>query len=116
MRRDVLDALAVDPDLAAVAQALEELLAGVGPRDRAAHTASYAATAGRTLVATSSSSSSMRPRSSRRKSTIRCERPSCLYSPNRSVTACAPCCARSSLSASLSELASDFHGRPAPSA
>ena len=32
VRRDVLDPLAVDPDLAAVAQALEELLAGVRPR------------------------------------------------------------------------------------
>src|SRR5262245_4740172 len=34
MRRDVLDALAVDPDFTPVAQALEVLLAGEGPRPR----------------------------------------------------------------------------------
>src|SRR6184192_2214568 len=32
MRRDVLDALAVDPDLAAVTEAFQELLAGQRPR------------------------------------------------------------------------------------
>src|SRR5207253_860121 len=40
MRRDVLDALAVDPDLAAVTEAFQELLAGQRPRDTTAHTTS----------------------------------------------------------------------------
>src|SRR5437899_12026975 len=43
MRRDVVDALAVDPDLAAVAETLEELLARERPCDPAAHTSSFQA-------------------------------------------------------------------------